>query len=111
MNDPTLFETPSRPVSMNVPVGEWRRTDPVSSIEAAQRISGRTERLVMQTSACFPDGLTDDELAARLPALYGPTVKSARSRCSRQGLLVDSGVTRPSVRGVAQIVWKLESRA
>jgi hypothetical protein len=52
-------------------------------------------------------GMTDDEIAARLPTCYPPTVKSARSRLSGQGLLVDSGVRRPSVRGRDQIVWKL----
>ena len=89
-----------------------RRRDPQTSRDAAASITpGRTEALIL---ALFPlvttvprAGFTDDQFAAMLPGHYSPTVKTARSRLSKAGLLVDSGVRRPSNRGRLQIVWRL----
>jgi hypothetical protein len=70
------------------------------------------ERAILDVFAREPHpwymgGLTDDEIAARLPACHAPTVKSARSRLTAAGLLVDSGERRPSSRGRQMIVWRL----
>ncbi len=89
-----------------------RRADPDTSRDAAQSIRpGRTEAKIL---AMFPlvttiprRGVTDDELAWMLPEIHPPTVKTARSRLTKAGLLVDSGERRDSNRGRSQIVWKL----
>ncbi len=88
--------------------GRVRHSDPVTSVAAARTISGRTD-LAIAAAFCadLGSGMTDDELCVRLPFLYAPTVKSARSRLSKRGLLVASGRTRPSARGREQIVWRL----
>lgn len=85
-----------------------RRRDPQTSLDAARSVTaGRVETLILDVHRACRDGLTDDELVASLPGLYGPTVRSARSRLSRRGSLVDSGVRRLSGRGRAQIVWRV----
>lgn len=103
-DQPTLFASD--------PHGLTRMTDPATSLAAARSITpGRTEGLILDVFEHAPDvwlrgGLTDDELAALLPQCHAPTVKSARSRLSNLGVLVDSGQTRPSLRGRASIVWR-----
>lgn len=88
-----------------------RVSDPSTSIAAARSIEpGRTERRILEVFGQWPyRGFTDDELVGELErfALYGPTVKTARSRLSKQGRLVDSGKRRLSDRGRDQIVWVL----
>jgi hypothetical protein len=85
------------------PAGSVRASDPATSRAAAEQITGRTERQIL---AIFPAaGATDDELAALLPTVYPPTLKSARSRLANKRALVDSGTTRPSGRGCQMIVW------
>jgi hypothetical protein len=85
-----------------------RRSDPDTSHAAAAAPTGALERLILDTFA-YNGGteLCDDELAARLPWLHGPTVKTARSRLSKRGLLVPTEARRPSARGRDQIVWRL----
>jgi predicted ArsR family transcriptional regulator len=51
--------------------------------------------------------LTDEEIAARLPGLYEPTVRTARSRLSKRGLVVPTGETRRSARGREMHVWQV----
>ena len=84
-----------------------RRTDPDTSHAAAASITpGRTERMIL--SLLYPALiLTDDEICELLGSLHPPTVKSARSRLTKAGLLVDTGERRPSNRGRDQIVWRL----
>lgn len=94
------------------PVGRARASDPSTSHEAAVVISGRTELLILDAFGDPRQGITmtDDQLADWLSLAahtHPPTVKSARSRLSRAGLLVDSGERRPSNRGRQQIVWRL----
>lgn len=86
-----------------------RHADPDTSREAAravQQFAGVLENLILETF-CLCDGLTDDELAARLPERHPPTVKSCRSRLSKRGLLVDSKTVRRNSRHRNQIVWRL----
>lgn len=86
------------------PLPRWRSTDPDTSRHAAEGVTGRTEQLIVAVfDTC--NNLSDDELCARLPDLYPPTVKTARSRLTKAGRLVDSGMRRPSIRGRDQVVW------
>ena len=78
----------------------------MTALDAALSITpGRTEKLIL---AIFAGGgtFTDDELAAALPGHHAPTVKSARSRLSKQGLLVDSGRRGRSCRGREMVAWR-----
>lgn len=95
--NPTLFDTR----------GLARHCDPPTSRVAAETITGRTERLIVATFAAAGHGLTDDDLCGRLAGLYGPTVRTARSRLTRDGRVVDSGVLGISARGRACVVWQL----
>lgn len=89
-----------------------RATDPETSHAAAAAVpSGVVEAAVMRVFvrkfSTYGCGMTDDELVAALPEHHGPTVKSARSRLSKSGRLVNSGCTALSNRGRASIVWRL----
>ena len=106
----TLFGT--------VPHPRARATDTQTAVDAARSVTpGRTERMILdafqRTGYRKPrcqQGFTDDELCVWLPLLYPPTVKSARSRLTALGLLVDSGTRRPSDRGRLSIVWRLATK-
>jgi hypothetical protein len=54
--------------------------------------------------------MCDDELCGVLDDQYPPTVKSARSRLSNDGLLVATGEIRESMRGAAMQVFDLAER-
>lgn len=94
-----------------------RRGDPETSMLAASSLSGRIDGEVL---GVFRAGFvgTDDELCARLPHLYGPSIKSARSRLARPvpdkagkpgrgPLLEPTGEHRDSQRGRKQQVWRI----
>ncbi len=98
----TLFDSP---VVRDTPVGEWRRTDPATSVEAAKRITGRTERLVLEVFPERPDW-TADELVHRLPTVFPATLKSALSRLANHLLIEPTGTTRLSDRGFAMTVYR-----
>lgn len=85
--------------------GAVRLFDPDTSYKAAQVIGKGVENAVYSAYCCFD--LTDDELCATRPDFYGPTLKSARSRLAKRGILIDSGLRRPSNRGRDQIVWAM----
>jgi hypothetical protein len=112
MTQPELFDIPARPVT-DVH-GLARYGDPDTAHQAARHITGRTEHQILDVFDLAVltrrGGFTDDELCAALPRVYPPTVKSARSRLSRKGALVDSGGRRVSRRGVPMIVWVLDPR-
>lgn len=95
MNQTALFDLAPHP--------RHRHTDPDTSRAAAANAEN-VEHLIR---AIFQGGgnYTDDELAAALPDHHPPTVKTARSRLSGRGLLVDTGMRRPSQRGREMIVW------
>lgn len=95
MTDLTLFDT-----------GAARASDPDTSHAAAARQRGGARPAILAAYRAHGP-MCDDELAAVLPDFYPPTVKSARTRLSNDGFLVDTGDRRPSVRGCAQIVWAL----
>lgn len=84
-----------------------RRHDrPTAHAAAATIQPGPTEQAILRQFR-YGFEITDDELAGMLPDLYAPTVKTARSRLAKAGLLVDTGRRRPSQRGCDQIVWRL----
>ena len=93
-----------------------RASDPPTSHEAAASIpSGLIEREIMEAFvhrfSVLPNrtecGMTDDQLCRYLSIYYAPTVKSARSRLTKAGRLINSGRTAPSSRGKPSIVWRL----
>ena len=89
-----------------VPAGAARHHDPVTSLDAARAQRGGIEQAIREVFDRFHIGnLTDDELCAELNWANPPTVKTARSRLSRQGLLADSGVRRASDCGHSMICW------
>jgi hypothetical protein len=87
--------------------GAVRLFDPDTSYAAAQAIGNGVENAVYRVFCRHGYWLTDDELAFQLDGFYAPTVKSARSRLAKRGLLVDSGKRRLSDRGQKMIVWRL----
>ena len=92
-----------------VPHPRARATDTVTALSAARSVTpGRTEARILAEFVVSPwRGFTDDEIADRLAPMYPPTVKTARSRLTGAGRLVDSGRRRLSNRGRDQIVWVL----
>ena len=88
-----------------------RQDDRETAVEAAVAVARCASAVESEIREMFavegPGGLTDDELCAACEDRYGPTVKTARSRLARSGVLEDSGVRRLSGRGRAQIVWRL----
>src|SRR5207237_5446966 len=96
------------------PVGRSRKDDPDTSRLAGESISAFTDRAIIavyhEDSEKTCRGLTDDELCAELPDLHAPTVKTARSRLTDRGLLVDIGWRRLSNRGRQMIVWHIAPR-
>lgn len=87
-----------------------RRTDPDTSRDAAAAVTVTAAGLALEILEAFHvhGALTDDELCGLLAHRYAPTVKTARSRLSGLGDLVDTGWRRKSVRGRLMIVWCLD---
>ena len=83
-----------------------RRTDPSTSTQAAQAQRSQGVEADILTVVAFYGPATDDEIAARIPR-HAPTVKTARSRLTKRGLLAPTGDTRPSTLGRAQQIWRL----
>jgi hypothetical protein len=97
---PTLFDLPHT---------RHRRTDPETSrTAAATQQNSPLEGDILEVFRLHRPyaGLTDDQLCRLMPERYGPTVKTARSRLTKRGLLVDSGRRAPSGRGREMIVWR-----
>lgn len=100
MAHPSLFPT--------APAGRVRHTDPETSVAAARRAGGARTAILEAFRDHGP--MTDDQLCDRLPTMYGPTVKTARSRLTGEGFLVSTGRTAPSRRRCEQIVWVLHHK-
>lgn len=100
--NPTLFDMSPHP--------RHRHTDPDTSRAAAraQQPSALEAEIVRTFQLHRPTiGLTDDQLCRLLPDRYAPTVKTARSRLTRAGVLVDTGARQRSNRGRDMCVWRL----
>lgn len=65
---------------------------------------GRTEKRILEVMG--DSAITDDEIVARMSDALPATVKTARSRLTKAGLLVAVGV-RDSARGRPMSVWKM----
>jgi hypothetical protein len=85
-----------------------RRTDPATSHAAAALVAAGVEERIVAAFAEY-GALTDDELTEALPEFYPPTVKTARSRLSKRGVLIPTGGTRMSFRNRAMTVWAVAS--
>jgi hypothetical protein len=102
VNTLTLFDLSPHP--------RHRHTDPDTSqaAAAAQRPSALEAEIIRVFHLHRPHvGLTDDQVCRLLPDRYAPTVKTARSRLTKAGVLVDSGQRQRSNRGRDMIVWRL----
>lgn len=97
----TLFDQSPHP--------RHRRSDPDTSRAAAavQRCSELEGEIRSIFGWHGGRGLTDDELCRLLPDRYPPTVKTARSRLAKRGVLYDTGQRRRSQRGRDMAVWQL----
>jgi hypothetical protein len=85
-----------------------RASDPATArVAAAQVNPGPTETAIL-TVLVANGPMTDDEICERLPTLYSATVKTARSRLSKRGLLVPAG-SRLSCRQREMTVWKVSA--
>lgn len=85
----------------------YRRTDPDTSVQAAERASKRAPRhreLAWKTLLAHPEGLTDFELA-ELTGLAQTSVGKRRGELRDKGFVVDTGKRRPSPSGSPSIVW------
>lgn len=99
--DVTLFDVP---LPLEVPAPMARASDPQTSHDAKRAVTpGRTEAKILEVLGDFY--MTDDEIAYALRPMHGPTVKSARSRLTKAGLVVDAGFCRLSERGQRMTVW------
>lgn len=83
-----------------------RVDDPPTSVAAAASLPpcGALESLILDTFARW-GAMTDEEACARLPEIYGPTLRTCRSRLAKRGLLVPTGELRASSRGRDMRVW------
>lgn len=87
------------------------RSDPATSRQAASVVRNGTRRAqVLLIFAANPDGLTDEQATERLGWDYSP-YGPRRRELIRDGYLADSGTTRRSSYGMAQIVWIPTERA
>lgn len=86
-----------------------RSTDPSTAHQAAKRAAPRAhtdELLVLKIHAEHPDGLTDHEMAALAKRLY-TSLGVRRKALVNKGLIVDSGMKRPTPTGSDAIVWRI----
>lgn len=86
-----------------------RNTDPDTSHIAAQAALSRKatdQRLVLRIHAANPDGLTDFELAD-IAQRAQTSLGVRRGQLRDAGLIVNSGLKRPSPSGSPSIVWKI----
>ncbi|HMI47104.1 MAG TPA: hypothetical protein VK481_00375 [Gemmatimonadaceae bacterium] len=113
----TLFgDAPASPRTVPVRAHERRVSGPVSA-PLSRSTDGATSRAAIShehgdkaeaaiLGVFSGDALTDDQLCARLPDWYQPTIKSARSRLSRAGYLRRAG-EGVSERGRPMAKWAL----
>jgi hypothetical protein len=84
-----------------------RASDPQTSHQAAASVRDGAVKAIR--AAFTLRDWHDDALCDYLVTLHGPTVKSARSRLTKAGLLKDSGKRAMSHRGHEQIIWTLNA--
>lgn len=102
------LETATRTVQLELPTA--RLTDPDTSHEAGERAQhdgGRLRDAVLALHRSHPQGLTDDEVWARMPGELLGSISKRRGELVAAGLVEDSGHRRPTRRGAMAIVWRL----
>ncbi len=102
----------AQPGLFDVPRSRW--SDPATSRQAAESVSlKKVTEVQRRILGCLIRPLTDDELVARVQDLSPEqrsspqSIRSRRAELVRLGLVVDSGITRPSQYGKAATVWRL----
>lgn len=83
-----------------------RTTDPATSALAAEHAPNPRLRDMVWDVLSASRGLTDDELADRLHPADPRSVGKRRGELAAEGLVRDSGRTRPTKRGRSAIVWE-----
>lgn len=92
-----------------------RACDPITSIEAANAVSGKKETIrahVLAMHRQYPEGLTDSELRAKLDAKAGyerghSTYRSRRRELADDGLIIPTADMRKNPKGSREIVWRV----
>lgn len=89
-----------------------RKTDPNTSHKAAR--SQRPQKLTAIRNLVYctlkgvgKEGLTHEELCARLPTIPASSVRTRCRELVEQGLVQDSGQRRPTRHGRESIIWRL----
>lgn len=84
-----------------------RTTDPDTSHEAAAKVLPGMEAEIWGIVLASAEGMTDDELCAHplMREHHPPTVKTARSRLTKAGLVHDTGERRINARNRKMVVW------
>lgn len=92
---------------LEFPEPRARADDPTTSHAAAAFLTpGRLEGMIV--SVMQPgEELTADDICARLPEQYPPSVKTALSRCRDAGAVLRLESERPSARGRPSKLWVL----
>jgi hypothetical protein len=85
-----------------------RKTDPVTSIEAAITVNTRSmEQIVYDTICQFPDGCIQDEVLQVLNFYPYSSVTARFKALIEKGYIEDTGKTRPGRSGKQQRVIKI----
>ena len=102
--------TAPRPIDWTEPRPRARRSDPATSHAAAASVVNLsdTKRRILDLVALEPS--TDFEIRDRWDSSGFPTIsdsglRTRRSELVDDGLLIDSGSTRPGPSGRAYVVW------
>lgn len=89
-----------------VDTGRVRRTDPITSRDAARRSRPNLEAEILEVLARIGRG-TDDQIAHELKHRLPASVKTARSRLLRDRKVCWTGDKAPSNAGSAMLIWKI----
>lgn len=84
-------------------------TAPATSWDAGKRVKrGRSSLVMWRLVELLRDlgPMTDDELRSMMPEVPHGSVAKRRLDAVREGLVVDSGTTRPTRTGCQSIVWR-----
>lgn len=110
MSEPTLFDLPESTEWENrfvEPIKQTRRTDPATSLLAAQttNLKGDRKRVLEVFRMVYPKGLIDEELEQLAGLKRAGTASKRRSDLSKLGLLVWKGEYRLTTADCKSRVW------
>lgn len=94
-----------RPAALTDPATSWQAGRPDTHRKRVSR--SRLRQAVHEAHRAHPEGLTDDQVAELLPGEDKGSIAKRRGDLVADGLLIDSGATRPTRRGCAAIVWQV----